>query len=354
MQLTCLAVVLALVATGLTSPAVAQSLKPEYKLSVVPGPNTAWGMGAQRFADLVRERTGGRVNIKVYYSGQLFAGQQTNEFLLLRRGVADFTLSSTINWSPQVPQLNLFSLPFFFADYTEVDAVTSGEAGRRIEELLGKLGVRVLGWGENGYRELSNSVRPVARPEDLRGLKVRAVGSPIFIDTFQALGANPVAMNWSEAVTAFQQGIVDGQENPVTGIYIPHRLWEVHPNLTIWHYTLDPLLLTVNERVWQGLPEDLRQVIAQAAVDAMVYEKAVARAGLDDGAALATLAELGEQVEVTDPLGFLEGQGVQVISPTSEAMEAFRKATEPVRAKWRATIGEDLVTAAEADKASAR
>jgi TRAP-type C4-dicarboxylate transport system substrate-binding protein len=101
--------------------------KSEYKLSVVVAPNTPWGMGAQRFADLVREKTEGKINIKVYYSGQLFAGQQTNEFQLLRSGVADFAIGSTINWSPQVKELNLFNLPFFFPSYKELDAVKVGQ-----------------------------------------------------------------------------------------------------------------------------------------------------------------------------------------------------------------------------------
>lgn len=145
--------------------------KSEYKLSVVVAPNTPWGMGAQRFADLVREKTEGKVNIKVYYSGQLFAGQQTNEFQLLRTGVADFAIGSTINWSPQVKELNLFNLPFFFPSYKELDAVEQGQAGRAIFQRLRQLGAEPLAWGENGYRQLTNSKRPVRTPRTLRGSK---------------------------------------------------------------------------------------------------------------------------------------------------------------------------------------
>ncbi|HEY8418002.1 MAG TPA: DctP family TRAP transporter solute-binding subunit [Limnochordales bacterium] len=347
-------VLMVLFAAAWVDKAGAQAFKPEYKLSVVPGPDTAWGMGAQRFADLVRERTGGRVNIRVYYSSQLFAGQQTNEFPLLRQGVADFSLGSTINWSPQVPQLNLFSLPFFFENYEELEAVIAGEAGRRIEQILAELGVLVLGWGENGFREFSNSVRPVRRPEDMQGIKARVVGSQIFIDTFRALGANPTAMNWSEALTAFQQGVVDGQENPLTGIYIPSRLWEVHPYVTIWHYTIDPLLIAVSARVWETFPDDVKQIILEVVEEVEVYQKALARAGLDGGRSVPILREMGEPVEIEDPIAFLEERGVTVIQLTPEEREAFRAATKSVTERWTQIIGENLVRLAGADKANAR
>lgn len=343
-----------MLAAGWSNGVQAQAFKPEYKLSVVPGPDTAWGMGAQRFADLVRERTDGRVNIKVYYSGQLFAGQQTNEFQLLRTGVADFSFGSTINWSPQVPQLNLFSLPFFFDSYEELDAVIHGETGRQLEERLAQLGVTVLGWGENGFREFSNSVRPVRRPEDMQGIKARVVGSQIYIDTFRALGANPTAMNWSEAITAFQQGVVDGQENPLTGIYIPSRLWEVHPYVTMWQYTIDPLVIAVSSRVWATFPEDVRRIIQEVAEEVEIYQKALSRAGLDDGRSAQFLRELGEPVAIEDPVGFLEALGVTVIQLTPEERAAFRAATRSVTERWTEVIGEDLVRLAEADKAKAR
>src|SRR5690606_8145968 len=346
-----LAVVLA---AGWSNGVQAQAFKPEYKLSVVPGPDTAWGMGAQRFADLVRGRTDGPVNSKVYYSGQLFAGQQTNDFQLLRTGVADFSFGSTINWSPQVPQLNLFSLPFFFDSYEELDAVIHGETGRQLQERLAQLGVTVLGWGENGFREFSNSVRPVRRPEDMQGIKARVVGSQIYIDTFRALGANPTAMNWSEAITAFQQGVVDGQENPLTGIYIPSRLWEVHPYVTMWRYTIDPLVIAVSSRVWATFPEDVRRIIQEVAEEVEIYQKALSRAGLDDGRSAQFLRELGEPVAIEDPVGFLEALGVTVIQLTPEERAAFRAATRSVTERWTEVIGEDLVRLAEADKAKAR
>lgn len=327
----------------------------EYKLSVVVGPNTAWGMGAQRFADLVREKTGGKVNIKVYYSGQLFAGQQTNEFQLLRTGVADFALGSTINWTPQVKELNLFNLPFFFPSYKELDAVEEGQAGKSIFNRLRQLGVEPLAWGENGYRQLTNSKRPVRTPEDLEGLKIRVVGAPIFIDTFRALGANPTSMNWSEALTALQQGVVDGQENPIVGVIIPYKLWELGQRyLTVWNYVIDPVIFAASGVTWRTFPPEIQRAIQEAAIEAARYQKALARAGMDDGTALKTLAARGVQPEIKAPLDYLKAQGVQVILLSSIELGQFRNKVAGVVQRWASEVGRTLVIQAEADKKKIR
>ena len=200
--------VMAVCACLLALPATAAPYKSEYKLSVVPGATSGWGMTGTFFADLVRERSQGRINIKVYHSSQLLAGKQTSEFLLLRNGAIDFALASTINWSHQIKELNLPALPFFLAvqsdRYKAMDAILAGKSGKMMTQAVEKKGVKIIGWTENGFRELTTSKGPITKPEDLRGLKIRVVGSPIFIETFRALGANPVNMNWSEATTGFQ------------------------------------------------------------------------------------------------------------------------------------------------------
>ena len=125
-------------------------------------------------------------------------------------------IGSTINWSPQVKQLNLFSLPFLMPDYAAIDALTQGEVGKSLFQTLDKAGVVPLAWGENGYREISNSKHAIKTPADLKGMKIRVVGSPLFLDTFTALGANPTQMSWSDAQPAMASGAVDGQENPLS------------------------------------------------------------------------------------------------------------------------------------------
>lgn len=310
----------------------AATYKPEYKLSLVIGPQTPWGQAAQKFADLVKERSEGKINIKCYFAGQLFAGMQTNEFLILRQGVADFAVGSTINWSPAVKELNLFSLPFFFPDYKHLDAVKAGEPGKRLFKTIEERGVVGLAWGENGYRELTNSKRPVRKPEDLEGLKVRVVGSPIFVDTFRAMGGNPVSINWSEALTALQQGTVDGQENPVASIIIPYKLWEMNKHITIWHYTIDPLIFGVSKVTWESFDPKDREIIARAAQEAGAWNLKEARKGLEGS---------------TEAIDFLKGKGMEVVVFTPKDMEVFKAKTKPVYDKWIPEIGADLVSASE-------
>ncbi|BHH85250.1 DctP family TRAP transporter solute-binding subunit [Desulforhopalus sp. 52FAK] len=308
--------------------------KKEYKMSVVVGPKLPWGAGATAFADLVRERTEGRINIKVYTSSALMAGKQTNEFLLHRQGVADFCFASTINWSTTIKPLNLFNLPFFFPDYKALDAVTGGEVGQELTDMLSKKGVTVLAWGENGFREITNSKRAIKTPADLEGMKIRVVGTPIFIETMKALGGNPVNMNWGDAQVAFQQGVVDGQENPVVAIEIPVKIWQFHNHATIWRYVIDPLMLTVNNKVMASFTPEDQEIIKQAAIEAATAQRAVVRKGLipPDLSALETL----------------RSNGMEVVELSQEDREVFRAKTTAVYEKWTDVIGADLVKKAAA------
>ncbi len=314
-----------------STPAVAQ-YKPEFKNSLVVGPSGPWGEGAAKFADLLKERTQGRINVKNYFAGQLFAGKQTNEFTLLNQGVADFAFGSTINWSPQVKELNLFSMPFMFPSYKALDAVQEGEPGQKLIKLMEAKGVIPLAWGENGYRELTNGKRAVRKPEDLSGLKIRVVGSPIFIDTFRALGANPVNMNWGEAQQAFQQGTVDGQENPVVSVIVPFKLWTSQKHLTAWHYAIDPVVIGISKITWDSLTPADRDIVKKTAVEVAAWQKAGARQGLDNS---------------TAAYEELKKNGMEVVMPSAAELAAFRDKTRPVYDKWVGEVGADLVKSAE-------
>jgi len=314
--------------------------KKEYKMSVVVGPKLPWGAGATKFADLVRERTDGRINIKVYTSSALMAGKQTNEFLIHRQGVAEFCFASTINWSTTIKPLNLFNLPFFFPDYQALDAVIQGEVGQELSDILSKKGVTVLAWGENGFREITNSKRAIKTPADLEGLKVRVVGTPIFIDTMTALGGNPVNMNWGDAQVAFQQGVVDGQENPVVAIEIPVKIWQFHKYATIWRYVIDPLMLTVNNTVMASFTPEDQKIIREAAIEAANEQRGIVRKGL-----------IAPDLSALDTL---RANGMEVVELDENARTAFRAKTAGVYDKWTKEIGADLVEKASAAIAASR
>lgn len=307
--------------------------KSEYKLSVVVGPKFPWGEGATKFADLVRERTKGRINIKVYTSSSLMAGKQTNEFLILKQGVADFAFASTINWSSTINELNLFNLPFFFPDYETLDAVKEGSVGKKIAALLEEKGVLFLGWGENGFREITNSRRAIHTPADLEGLKIRVVGTPAFIDIMKALGANPVNMNWGEAQVAFQQGVVDGQENPVVGVLIPVQIWQFHRYITLWHYVIDPLMLTVNQEVFRSFTPEDRKIVREAAAEATKWQVETVRKGL-----------IPPDLSALD---LLKSKGMEVTTLDKKERQLFIDKTRGVYEEWKGKIGKELVEEAE-------
>lgn len=316
----------------------AQSYKSEYRMSLVLGPAFPWGKGGQIWSDLVKERTQGRINIKLYPGVSLIQGDQTREFSALRQGVIDMAVGSTINWSPQVKQLNLFSMPFLMPDYAAIDALTQGPVGKQIFTTLDRAGVVPLAWGENGYRELSNSKRAVRSPADLKGLKIRVVGSPLFLDTFTALGANPTQMSWADAQPAFASGAVDGQENPLS-IFTAAKLHNVsQKHVTLWGYVADPLIFVVNKEIWASWTPADQAIVRQAALDAGKQEIALARKGL---------------VEADQPLlKDIANLGVTITQLSPAERDAFVKATRPVYDKWKATVGVDLVKTAEASIAA--
>ena len=307
--------------------------KAEYKMSLVLGPPMPWGMAGKIWADLVKERTQGRINIKLYPGVSLIQGDQTREFSALRQGVIDMAVGSTINWSPQVKELNLFSMPFLMPDYKAIDALTQGEVGKDIFARLDKAGVVPLAWGENGFREVTNSKRPIKSPEDLKGMKLRVVGSPIYSDMFTAMGANPTQMSWADAQPALASGAVDGQENPLY-LFKALKMQTVGQKfITTWGYVADPLVFVVNKDIWASWTPADQQIVRQAALDAGKQEIALSRQGL---------------VEADKPLlKEIAEAGVTVTQLTPAERDAFVKITRPVYTKWKPTVGNDLVNKAE-------
>ncbi|WP_298720627.1 DctP family TRAP transporter solute-binding subunit [uncultured Oceanisphaera sp.] len=313
----------------LATPSFAQETR-EFSVSTVLSDAFPWGQAAEKWAELVNERSDGRLTLKVYPNAQLVSGDQTREFSAMRSGLIDMAVASTINWSPQVPELNLFSLPFLMPDEAAIDAITQGSSGEKIFTAIDKKGVMPLAWGENGFRELSNSKHTIDGPEDVQGLKVRVVGSPLFLDTFSTLGANPTQMSWADAKPALTTGAIDGQENPLS-VFDVARVDQVGQSyLTLWHYMADPLVFGVNKKVWKSLSEEDQTLLQQAAVDAGAWEIEKSRN------------------ELSDTLAAIKERGVEVTELTPEQHQAFVDATAEVYQKWIPRIGAELVAEAQA------
>ncbi|OQY16455.1 MAG: hypothetical protein B6I32_03410 [Desulfobacterium sp. 4572_20] len=332
-----------------TAPSEAGKFKKEYKMTLNVGPQFYWGMGAQKFADLVKEKTNGQINIKPYWGSSLLKGAQLKSPQMVASGVIDCAYESTINSSPVMPEMNIFSLPFFINNFENLDKMEYGETGKAIFKVMDKKGLVGLAWAENGFRQVTNSKRAIHIPADLKGLRLRVVGSPIFIDTFRQLGADPVNMNWGDAVTAFQQGVVDGQENPV-GVLIPVQIWQYHKYSTFWNYLVDPVIVYWNKKQFNAFPEYIQKAIREAAVESARFEKALCRAGLDGDKSLNILKnEFNYTMKVPEPVKYMESKGMTVTFLSDAERNAFIDATKSLYNKWIPKVGKDLYEKAKAD-----
>jgi TRAP-type transport system periplasmic protein len=171
------------------------------------------------------------------------------------------------------------------------------------------------------------------------------------METFRQLGADPVNMNWGDAQTAFQQGVVEGQENPV-GVLVPVQIWQYHKYSTMWNYLTDPLIIYWNKKQWEAFPADIQKAIREAAEEAGRFEIALSRSGLDGDISQRILKNQFEYtMEVPEPVQFMESKGMKVTFLTDEQVAAFAKATQPVFDKWAQTLGADLVEKAKKDMA---
>jgi tripartite ATP-independent transporter DctP family solute receptor len=330
----------------------AADFKKEYKMQINVGPQFYWGMGAQKFSDLVKERTNGQINIKPYWGSSLLKGAQLKSAQLVANGVIDCAMESTINISPVITEANIFSLPFFINNFENLDKMEYGETGKAIFKAMDAKGLVGLAWAENGFRQVTNSKLAIRTPADVKGLRLRVVGSPIFIDTFRQLGADPVNMNWGDAVTAFGQGVVDGQENPV-GVLVPVQIWQYHKYATFWNYLVDPVIIYWNKKQWNQFPPDIQKAIKDSAEEAGIFEKALCRAGLDGDKSLNLLKDrFNHTMEVPEPVKFMESKGMTVTFLTDDERNAFIDATTPLYEKWVPKIGQALYKQAMADMAN--
>jgi len=338
-----------LVPTFFATPSTAENFKKEYKMQINVGPQFYWGMGATKFAELVKARTNGQINIKPYWGSELLKGAQLKSAQLVANGVIDCAMESTINISPVITECNIFSLPFFINTFDNLDKLENGQTGKAVFASMDSKGLVALAWAENGFRQVTNSKREIRTPDDVKGLRLRVVGSPIFIDTFRQLGADPVNMNWGDAVTAFQQGVVDGQENPV-GVLVPVQIWQYHKYATFWNYLVDPVIFYWNKKQWNTFPKDIQKIIREAAQEAGRFEIALCRAGLDGDKSLNILKnEFNHTMEVPEPVKFMESKGMTVTFLSDEGRQAFIDATKPLYEKWVPKIGEDLYKNALSD-----
>ena len=241
------------------------------KLGTTVNEEDSFQVAAEKFADLVKERTNGAYEIEIYPNGAL--GDESTMLESMQIGTLDAGIITSGPFVNFVSEMGVLDMPFLFANNDQAYQILDGEIG---QELLGKLsnsGLKGLAYAERGFRNMTNSVRPVQSASDIAGLKIRVMENEVYTATFEALGVNAVPMAWSEALTALQQGTIDGQENPVNVLY-SYKLWETQKYVTLTRHAYASAVITMSQDVFDKLPADVQDIFAQSAQEAAEYERA--------------------------------------------------------------------------------
>lgn len=297
------------------------------KLGHIAEPENVYGQGADHFAKLVKERSNGEIDIQVFPSSQL--GNQRDLVEGLGLGTVDMTLTGTAVMGNFVPEVAVFDLPFIFRDtdhaYKALDTVGMDLAKKGEDR-----GMITLAIWENGVRHMTNNKRPIKEPEDMKGLKVRVMEQPVYIDMMKSLGASPTPMAMSELYTSLQKGVIDGQENPL-GHIATKKFNEVQKYLSLTGHTYASEPLLISTSAWKKLTPEQQAIVKQAAIDTRDWERQLCRDL--EGKFLQQIKDAGT-TEVNDDVD----------------KEAFAKATKPAWDNYVKRFGDANIKAIQAVK----
>ena len=226
--------------------------------------------GGEKFNELLKAKTGGALDVKVFADSSLGAFQAAISGV--RGGTIDIAVSGSGNFSGLVPLMGVFDIPFMFKDSAHAYRVLDGKVGQEMLDKLGEFGMKGLAYWDNGWRELTNNKHPVKTPADVKGLKVRTTGSPAHIEAFKLLGANPVPMPLAELYTALEMKTVDAQEHPL-GVLWSAKLYEVQKYLTLTNHAYSALIVVMNKAKYDALPPAQQKALVEAAREAGAYQR---------------------------------------------------------------------------------
>lgn len=296
-----------------------------WDFTITVSDTSTWYAGAERFAEILDEKSGGRMQVNIFANEQLSGGDPAAGVEQLMNGDKAFSYNSTIIYSGIDPRFSAINAPFLYDDYEAADAAIEAGALAAYQDLSAEQGIELLGFGESGFRQVTNSKGEITSPDDVRGLKLRVPGSSLFLSIFEKLGADPVTMNFSEVFTSLQTGTIDGQENPYDVIY-SNGLSEVQDYLTVWNYVYDPLMLGMNKDLYDSLSAEDQAIVQEAAQEANQYQRELNRERGEE-----QLTEMGETLTVTEL--------------TPDQVAEFRSALQPLYEEYTSVWTEDLVDA---------
>ncbi|WP_295363265.1 DctP family TRAP transporter solute-binding subunit [Succinivibrio sp.] len=261
------------------------------KLGHIAEPSNPYGMGADHFAELVKNYSNGDIEVQVFPSSQL--GNQRDLVEGLTLGTVEMTLTGTAVLGNFAPEVSVFDLPFLFRDtdhaYKALDTIGMDLCKKYVEPK----GMITLAIWENGIRHMTNNKRPIKTPKDMEGLKVRVMEQPVYIELMKALKASPTPMAMSELYTALQKGVIDGQENPLSQIATKH-FYEVQKYVSLTAHTYAPEVVLISKFAWDGLNDSQKEIISKAALETKDWQRQLCR-DLEDKFAK-TIVEGGAQI----------------------------------------------------------
>ncbi|MBN2285116.1 MAG: DctP family TRAP transporter solute-binding subunit [Tissierellales bacterium] len=297
----------------------------QLKFGIAVSENSTWYEGAVKFGEIIEEKTEGRYVVDFYPSDQLAAGNIIKGLESVQMGATDIDMRSSIIYSTIDPKFSIPLMPWLIPSYEEADAALEGAGGEMLFDLLRQNGVEPLAFGESGYRQITNSKTPIQSIADMNNLKIRVPSMKMFISLFTTLGADPTSINFGELFAALQQRTVDGQENP-PDVIASAKIQEAQKYMTIWNASYDPIIMVASQSFWATLNETDQKIFADAAVEAMAYQKELARAKNE---------ELVEEFKAN----------MEIIELTPEQMAEFRVAAQPVYDEYEELVGIEILEA---------
>lgn len=311
----------------LGSAAQAQVGEHTFRISIAGAAGHPSVMGAEKWAELVKQKSGGKMQIKVFPNGVL--GGDVQALSAVQGGTIDFTSMNSGILQTQVKEFAIFDFPFMFENGKEADVILDGAFGKKLADLLPAKNLINLAYWELGFRELTNSKRPINKMEDIAGLKIRVIQSPIYIETFNALGANSVPMPFTEVYTALEQKIIDGQENPFSVIETS-KLNEVQKYLTVTNHIYNPQSVLASKKKWDALTKDEKDILTSTMQEATKWQRENSRKLAEE-----SLTNLKKTMTAN------------VLSP--EELTKIRTKIKPVIDKFSASVGPELVKELQAE-----
>jgi len=290
-------------------------------------------LGVKRFGELLSAKSGGKLKVQEFPASQL--GNELQQQSALQGGVQEMSAPATTSLAGIVKEFGLVDFPFAVGNFAQADALLDGPFGQALLARLPEKGLVALGYWDLGFRNVTNSKRPITRPEDLDGLKIRVIPNPVFLDTFKGFKANPVPMPFAELYGALEAKAVDGQENPFA-VILSNKFYEVNKYVSATNHVYAANIILVGKRFWDRLSPTEQRIMQEAANEARTYQRQVSRAAAQKA------------------VGELQGKGMQFNEVSAAEQARMREIARPVTEKFAASYDPAIVKLYDAELARAR